>query len=95
MCACIECYCFHCSCLSCVYYYNWCLFILCFPVHLYSFLSLATGVLDIVRPFCDVVVNEETTGPITGLAIAALDKFLASGLLGMWHYYMTSTCTCR
>ena len=40
------------------------------------------GVLDIVRPFCLVVINEETTGPITGLAIGALDKFLASGLLG-------------
>ena len=38
--------------------------------------------LDIVRPFCSVVINEETTGPITGLAIGALDKFLASGLLG-------------
>ncbi|XP_019862575.1 PREDICTED: Golgi-specific brefeldin A-resistance guanine nucleotide exchange factor 1-like, partial [Amphimedon queenslandica] len=39
------------------------------------------GALDIVRPFCSVVINEETIGPITGLAIGALDKFFASGLL--------------
>ena len=46
-------------------------------------LSIIIGVdvVDVVRPFCDVVVNEETTGPITGQAISALDKFLASRLL--------------
>ena len=27
------------------------------------------------------VINEETTGPVTGQAIFALDKFLSSGLL--------------
>ena len=43
---------------------------------------IGVDVVDVVRPFCDVVVNEETTGPITGQAISALDKFLASGLLG-------------
>jgi brefeldin A-resistance guanine nucleotide exchange factor 1 len=42
----------------------------------------SVDVLEIVRPFCDVVTNKETTGPITGAAISALDKFLASGLLG-------------
>ena len=36
-----------------------------------------------MRPFCEVVVNEETSGPVTGQAIFALDKFLASGLFGM------------
>lgn len=39
--------------------------------------------LEIVRPFCSVVTSKETTGPITGLAISALNKFLASGLLGL------------
>ena len=35
-----------------------------------------------VRPFCDIVINEETTGPVTGQAIFALDMFLSSGLFG-------------
>ena len=38
--------------------------------------------LDMVRPFCDIVINEETTGPVTGQAIFALDTFLSSGLFG-------------
>ena len=46
------------------------------------FLSLVIDLLDVVRPFCDIVINEETTGPVTGQAIFALDKFLSSGLFG-------------
>ena len=49
-------------------------------------LILGVNLLDVVRPFCDIVVNEETTGPVTGQAIFALDKFLASGLFGKCVY---------
>ena len=45
---------------------------------------IGVDVVDIVCPSCDVVVNEETTGPITGQAISALDKFLASRLLHLF-----------
>ncbi len=34
-----------------------------------------------LRPFCDVVQSDDTTGPVTGMAIASLDKFLAYGLI--------------
>ena len=64
--------------------YFMCIISRTFSLLLYlSSLITEIGVLDIVRPFCLVVINEETTGPITGLAIGALDKFLASGLLGI------------
>ena len=35
-----------------------------------------------LRPFCEIVQSDDTTGPITGMAIASLDKFLAYGLNG-------------
>lgn len=35
-----------------------------------------------LRPFCEIVQSDDTTGPITGMAIASLDKFLAYGLIG-------------
>lgn len=34
-------------------------------------------------PFLDVIRSEETTGPITSLALSAVNKFLAYGLIGM------------
>ncbi|VEL31942.1 unnamed protein product [Protopolystoma xenopodis] len=34
-----------------------------------------------LAPFLDVIRSPETTGPVTGLALTAADKFLAYGLL--------------
>ena len=33
-------------------------------------------------PFLDVIRSEETTGPITSLALSAVNKFLSYGLIG-------------
>lgn len=35
-----------------------------------------------LRPFLEVVRSEDTTGPITGLALTSVNKFLSYGLLG-------------
>ncbi len=37
--------------------------------------------LTFLSPFLAVIRSEETTGPITGLALTAVDKFLSYGLL--------------
>ncbi len=39
------------------------------------------GPLTYLAPFLDVIRSETTTGPITGLALTAVEKFLAYGLL--------------
>lgn len=33
-------------------------------------------------PFLDVIRSEDTTGPITGIALASVNKFLSYGLIG-------------
>lgn len=33
-------------------------------------------------PFLDVIRSEETTGPITSLALSSVNKFLSYGLIG-------------
>lgn len=35
-----------------------------------------------LRPFLEVVRSEDTTGPITGLALTSVNKFLSYGLIG-------------
>ena len=35
-----------------------------------------------LKPFCEIVQSDDTTGPVTGMAIASLDKFLAYGFIG-------------
>lgn len=35
-----------------------------------------------LAPFLDVIRSEETTGPVTSLALAAINKFLSYGLIG-------------
>lgn len=41
-----------------------------------------------LRPFLEVVRSEDTTGPITGLALTSVNKFLSFGLIGetSWHW---------
>ena len=34
-------------------------------------------------PFLDVIRSEDTTGPITGVALSSVNKFLSYGLVGM------------
>ena len=43
---------------------------------------LHLDVMVFLRPFCEIIQSDDTTGPITGMAIASLDKFLAYGLIG-------------
>lgn len=39
-----------------------------------------------LRPFLEVVRSEDTTGPITGLALTSVNKFLSYGLIGKIHF---------
>lgn len=39
-------------------------------------------VMVFLQPFCDIIQSDDTTGPITGMAIASLDRFLSYGLIG-------------
>ena len=36
-----------------------------------------------LAPFLEVIKSEETTGPVTGLALTSVNKFIAYGLIGM------------
>lgn len=60
-----------CSKLSCLYF-NICLTTDLNEIEPNAFLS----------PFLDVIRSEDTTGPITGLALTSVNKFLSYGLLG-------------
>ena len=40
-----------------------------------------------LRPFLEVVRSEDTTGPITGLALTSVNKFLSYGLIGKRSQY--------
>ena len=35
-----------------------------------------------LSPFLEVIRSEDTTGPITGLALTSVNKFLSYGLVG-------------
>lgn len=35
-------------------------------------------------PFLEVIRSEETTGPVTSLALSSVNKFLSYGLMGNW-----------
>jgi len=37
---------------------------------------------EFLAPFLAVIRSEETTGPITGLALTSVNKFLSYGLIG-------------
>jgi len=37
---------------------------------------------EFLAPFLAVIRSEETTGPITGLALTSVNKFLSYGLVG-------------
>ena len=37
-----------------------------------------------LKPFCDIIQSDDTTGPVTGMAIGSLEKFLAYGLIGLY-----------
>lgn len=37
-----------------------------------------------LRPFLEVIRSEDTTGPITGLALTSVNKFLSYALIGMF-----------
>lgn len=39
-----------------------------------------------LKPFLDVIKSEDTTGPITGVALSSVHKFLSYGSIGMGIY---------
>ena len=39
-------------------------------------------VMVFLHPFCEIVQSDDTTGPVTGMAITSLDRFLSYGLIG-------------
>ncbi|XP_034463832.1 Golgi-specific brefeldin A-resistance guanine nucleotide exchange factor 1 isoform X6 [Hippoglossus hippoglossus] len=58
--------------------------------HLKEILNSITELSDIepnifLRPFLEVVRSEDTTGPITGLALTSVNKFLSYGLIDANH----------
>ncbi|XP_019949096.2 Golgi-specific brefeldin A-resistance guanine nucleotide exchange factor 1 isoform X6 [Paralichthys olivaceus] len=58
--------------------------------HLKEILNSITELCDIepnifLRPFLEVVRSEDTTGPITGLALTSVNKFLSYGLIDANH----------
>ena len=60
------------------------------PVHCIIFfpLSLDLSEIDVntfLGPFLDVIRSEDTTGPITGIALSSVNKFLSYGLVGMYE----------
>lgn len=44
-------------------------------------------------PFLEVIRSEDTTGPVTGVALLSVNKFLSYGLVGMFtsFYYSASS----
>lgn len=51
---------------------------------------MSLSVSEVVRPFCEVVSSEDTTGPVTGMAISSLDKLLRAGIISEcreWYWY--------
>lgn len=70
-----------------------------------QFLELKNGLVNIedlrdiepsvfLAPFLEVIRSEETTGQITSLALSALNKFLAYGLIGEYHVQYTALFDC-
>lgn len=54
----------------------------------FSYFILFTDLSEIdvntfLGPFLDVIRSEDTTGPITGVALSSVNKFLSYGLIGM------------
>jgi len=47
---------------------------------------------EFLEPFLDVIRSEETTGPITGLALTSVNKFLSYGLIGEQVSVTVSCC---
>uniref|UniRef100_A0A4Y0BLG1 Uncharacterized protein n=1 Tax=Anopheles funestus TaxID=62324 RepID=A0A4Y0BLG1_ANOFN len=44
-----------------------------------------------LSPFLDVIRSEETTGPVTSLALSAVNKFLSYGLIDPTHSTLAAT----
>lgn len=61
----------------------------------FSYFILFTDLSEIdvntfLGPFLDVIRSEDTTGPITGVALSSVNKFLSYGLIGMCN--CTKSC---
>lgn len=44
-----------------------------------------------LAPFLEIIKSEETTGPVTGMALGSVDKFISYGLIGT-NTDTTATC---
>jgi golgi-specific brefeldin A-resistance guanine nucleotide exchange factor 1 len=44
-----------------------------------------------LSPFLEIIKSEETTGPVTGMALGSVDKFISYGLISL-NSDTTSTC---
>ncbi|XP_059608620.1 Golgi-specific brefeldin A-resistance guanine nucleotide exchange factor 1 isoform X2 [Phlebotomus argentipes] len=44
-----------------------------------------------LSPFLDIIKSEETTGPVTSLALSAVNKFLSYGLIDPTHVHIATT----
>ena len=42
---------------------------------------------EFLSPFLEVIKSEDTTGPITGLALTSVNKFLSYSLVGEYLQY--------
>lgn len=41
-----------------------------------------------LSPFLEIIKSEETNGPITGLALSSIDKFISYGLIGIFRFFI-------
>ena len=58
---------------------------MCCVLSIYNLFLLDVNHLDVnifLGPFLEVIRSEDTTGPITGVALSSINKFLSYGLLG-------------
>lgn len=40
------------------------------------------SLIEFLTPFLEIIRSEDTSGPITGLALNSINKFLSYGLIG-------------
>lgn len=40
-----------------------------------------------LAPFLEIIRSEETTGPVTSLALSAVNKMISYGLIGIHSFY--------
>lgn len=83
-------------CVMCNYNYVWYFLNVIWFLLLCAYLVADLSEVDVntfLGPFLEVIRSEDTTGPVTGVALSSVNKFLSYGLVGMFtaFYYSASS----